>query len=403
MRFNKKLLKKYAKVLTSYALNNGKGIKKGETAWVYAQQCSEPLFKAVCEEIWKAGGNVIPRFVPNWMDRYGMNRPQLELASDTQLQFLPNDYWEGIVKASDHFVFLMAQPNVHSLEGIPSEKVKLLEASKMPFMNMRYAKEHRGKLSWTLCLYPTKSGAKEAGMTLDEYCDQIINACYLREDDPVAKWREIEAEINVTKQKLDALKIKKIHIAGEDANLHITIGENRKWLGGGGHNIPSYEIFTSPDWRGTQGWMRFNKPLFNNGKRIEGIYLRFENGLIVEATATMNQDALQAMISQPNANRIGEFSWTPAGFSPINKFMAHTLFDENTSGEYGNTHIALGRAYTEAFTGDSSTQTLADWESLGFNNSVVHTDIISTTNRTITATLEDGNTFVAYKDGKFLI
>jgi aminopeptidase len=198
------------------------------------------------------------------------------------------------------------------------------------------------------------------------------------------------------------LQIETLHIKGNDADLHIKIGEHRKWLSGGGKNIPSFEIFTSPDWRGTNGSIRFNQPLYYSGKRIAGVSLRFENGIVVESSATENQDALKEMIAQENADKVGEFSLTDKRHSRITKFMATTLFDENMGGEFGNTHIALGNAYKDTFTGDMATVPDEQWSEMGYNSCPkVHTDIISTTNRTVTAILRDGSEKTIYRNGQF--
>ena len=246
--------------------------------------------------------------------------------------------------------------------------------------------------------------ADEAGLSLEAYWEQIIEACYLREDDPVAKWKSVQQEIELIKDKLDALPIDKLHIKGADADLHIRIGENRKWLSGGGKNIPSFEIFTSPDWRGTNGFIRFNQPLYYSGKRIAGVSLQFENGFVIDSSATENEDALKEMIAQDNADKVGEFSLTDKRHSRITKFMATTLYDENQGGEFGNTHIALGNAYKDTFTGDMAKVTEQQWADMGYNSCPkVHTDIISTADRTVTATLRDGTEQVIYKDGMFTI
>jgi len=269
---------------------------------------------------------------------------------------------------------------------------------------MREKKEQAGKLSWTLCLYGTQSMADEAGLSLDEYWEQIIEACYLREDDPVAKWKQVQQEIEEIKDKLDVLQIEKLHVKGDDVDLIIQVGKHRKWLSGGGKNIPSFEIFTSPDWRGTSGHISFNQPLYYSGKRISGVSLKFENGVVVASSATENEDALKEMIAQENANKVGEFSLTDKRHSRITKFMATTLFDENMGGAFGNTHIALGNAYKDTFAGDMSTVTDEQWETMGYNSCPkVHTDIISTTNRIVTATLADGSQKIIYRDGEFML
>ena len=283
-------------------------------------------------------------------------------------------------------------------------RISRMNSARAPYMKMREEKEQQGKLSWTLCLYGTPSMAAEAGLSLEDYWEQIIEACYLREDDPVARWRKVQAEIDGIKEKLDALQIEWLQIKGEDADLRVKLGPGRQWLTGGGCNIPSFEIFTSPDWRGTSGSIRFNQPLYYSGKRIDGISLRFEDGRVVESSAKENEDALKEMIAQENADRVGEFSLTDRRHSRITKFMATTLYDENTGGEYGNTHIALGNAYKDAYPGDRSKVTPEEWEQMGYNSCPkVHTDIISTSNRTVTATLPDGTEQVIYKDGEFVV
>lgn len=83
--------------------------------------------------------------------------------------------------------------------------------------------------------------------------------------------------------------------------------------------------------------------------------------------------------------------------------MAETLFDENISGPYGNTHIALGRSYQDSYTGNPAKVTKAQWAKWGFNDSVVHTDVISTTRRTVTAFLSNGTQKIIYRDGEFLL
>jgi aminopeptidase len=83
--------------------------------------------------------------------------------------------------------------------------------------------------------------------------------------------------------------------------------------------------------------------------------------------------------------------------------MAETLFDENIGGPFGNTHLAIGQAYKDGYRGDASKITPEQWEEMGFNESPEHTDMISTTDRTVTATLTDGSELVIYKDGQFTV
>jgi aminopeptidase len=108
------------------------------------------------------------------------------------------------------------------------------------------------------------------------------------------------------------------------------------------------------------------------------------------------------MIAGEGAGRVGEFSLTDARISRIDHFMANTLYDENTGGQFGNTHIALGFALPSmCFAGDPAALSDEESERLGFNQAASHTDIVSTTDRTVTATLSDGSELVIYENGKF--
>jgi aminopeptidase len=110
------------------------------------------------------------------------------------------------------------------------------------------------------------------------------------------------------------------------------------------------------------------------------------------------------MIAQENADKVGEFSLTDRRHSRITRFMANTLYDENMGGVYGNTHIALGNAYKDTFPGEYGKVTEAQWAEMGYNSCPkVHTDIISTSDRTVTARLRNGSEQIIYQEGQFLL
>src|SRR3989338_4897925 len=161
--------------------------------------------------------------------------------------------------------------------------------------------------------------AKESDLTLKEFWQEIINACYLESDDPIVTWKSTFTQINDLKKKLNELPIEKYHMISDKTDLYITLGEKRRWQGGSGANIPSFEIFTSPDWRGVNGKIFFNFP----------------------------------------------------------------LYDENFGGQFGNSHLAVGTSYHDCYNGDIKSMTEKDWERLGFNESVEHCDIINTNDKTV--------------------
>jgi len=398
-----KVLEKYADVLVNFALGKGKGIKKGDIVRVVCPETARSLYIEIIKAITKAGGHYLPAYLLDDSGRYNIAKDFYRMATEDQLKFFPKKYMRGLINEIDHQIYIIAKNNPNSLKGTDPKKIMTTQSSYKPFMDWRNEKENRGKFTWTIALYGTEGMAKEATMSEKDYWKEIINACFLDTKDPVKKWRSVSREIEKIKDKLTKLKIEKVHLVGKSLDLWVKIGEKRKWEAGGGANIPSFEIFTSPDWRGTEGWIKFNQPLYAFGNIVKDICLEFKEGKVIKATAKSGQKILREMIKTKNADKLGEFSLTDKRFSKIKKFMATTLYDENIGGDFGNTHVALGSSYHECYEADPSKCKKSDWEKLGFNNSAVHQDMISTTDRTVTAYLKNGKKKVIYKDGRFTI
>ena len=398
---DQQVLERYADVLVNFALGGGDGVRAGDVVLVVASESAKPLYVELMRAVVRAGCHPIGHYSPDDDGDYNVTRDFFELASDQQIDFFPALYRRGLVDEIDHMVAVLSDADMQALEGVPPAKIMRRGTSMKPWMEWRSKKENAGKFTWTLGLYGTPAMAAEAGMSEAEYWQQIIQACFLDEPDPIKRWREVSAQLSDYKSRLNALDIERVHVLGEDVDLEIVLGESRQWVGGGGRNVPSFEIFTSPDWRGTKGWIYFNQPLYRYGNLVKGIRLEFDGGRVVNATAELGEELLKEMVATENADKLGEFSLTDSRFSRITKFMAETLYDENVGGPFGNTHIALGKSYLDCFAGDPSGIDAKEAERLGFNDSSVHTDIISTTDRTVTATLRDGSEAVIYAGGEF--
>jgi aminopeptidase len=395
------ILERYASVLVGFALGGGRGIRPGDVVRVVAAESAKPLYAELTKAVWRAGGHVIGAYQPDDDSQINISRDFFELASDAQLDHFNDRYIRGLVDQMDHQVSVLADSDPHALDSVDPARIMRNGVSMRPLLDWRGEKENAGRFTWTLGLYGTPAMAAEAGISLEEYWEQIIHACFLDAEDPIARWREVGEQVADSRRRLDALEIERLHVEGEDVDLRVGLGEQRKWLGGRGRNIPSFEIFTSPDWRGTEGWIYCNQPLYRYGNLVKGIRLKFADGRVVEASAEQNEPVLLEMIATEGADRLGEFSLTDRRLSRITRFMAHTLYDENVGGPFGNTHVALGRSYQDAFAGDPSDVPAERWAELGFNDSTVHTDIVSTTDRVVTATLRGGRERVIYRDGEF--
>lgn len=395
---SQKILNNYAKVLVNFALNSGEGVKPGEVVQCLVPDVAKPLALALHNTLLKSGAHPIMRFIPTGFDKHFF-----EHASHEQLTFFPSDFVRSRVDLIDHNIGIIADVDPFELAEVAPAKILKSRNAKKKYRDWLIQKEVEGKFTWTAALWGVDAKAKEVGLSLEEYWDQIIKACFLDKADPIAKWKEVSTLQKKTLEKLNKLRIDYLHVKGADADLKVGLGANRIWVGGSGRNIPSFELFTSPDWRRVDGWIQFNQPVYRYGKVIDGVYLKIKEGKVVEAKAKKGEKFLLEMLKSKNADKIGEFSLTDKRASRITHPMAETLFDENVGGVFGNTHLAIGSAYKECYRGDQAGVKKAEWEKMGFNDSAEHTDIVSTVDRTVVAYLIDGTKVIIYKGGKFIL
>ena len=358
-----------------------------------ALKLAEILYAKVLER----GLHPIQRMGVTW----GMEKNFFTLADPGQLAFIPpgeKELYNGV----NGRIYLRAPESLTHLKDIDPSRISRVLISRKPLRDLLDRREDQGLYSWTLCSFPTPELARQAKTTLPRYTEQIVKACYLNEPDPVKAWETVHREVRRIKQWLNRLQIDALHIESAGMDLKITPGEQRVWVGVSGHNIPSFEIFFSPDWRGTQGEYFANLPSFRSGNYVEKVRLRFDRGVVRQVEAEKGRDfVLKQVAMDPGASRVGEFSLTDKRFSRIDRFMADTLFDENYGGAYGNCHLALGASYSDTYSGDPADLTQAKKKALGFNDSALHWDLVNTEDKRVTATLKNGRKMVLYEKGEF--
>jgi aminopeptidase len=311
--------------------------------------------------------------------------------------------WEKkMFKSFNGNIFIYAPKSITHLENIDTGKISKHAKAMKPLREILDKNEDKGTFGWTLCGFTTKELATKAGLPMDQHADQIIKACYLDHANPVGKWEEVFDNANQLKAWLNSMEVRYFHIEGKHIDLRIFPGEQRKWTGIGGHNIPSFELYISPDCRLTEGKYYSNLPSYRDGNYVEGVKLTFKNGKATSVTAKNGAEFTKKYIkSDSNAKKIGEFSLTDKRFSRIDRFMAETLYDENFGGEYGNCHIAVGDSYSDTYDGDPSELTKKKKKELGFNDSCIHWDLVNTEDKIVTAYFNNGKSSVIYEGGMF--
>ena len=216
-------------------------------------------------------------------------------------------------------------------------------------------------------------------MSLEEYEDFVYGACFCEADDPAGEWRKLSA---MQQSKVDYLADKRqIALRGPHIDLELSIAGRTFINSDGRRNMPSGEIFTGPVEESVSGWVRFSYPAIVGGRAVSGIELKFVDGRVVEASAEMNEDLLQAQLdTDEGARYLGEFA-IGTNFG-IDRFTGSILYDEKIG---GTVHMAVGMGYPE--TGS-------------LNKSAVHWDMICDM-RADSEILVDGELF--YRNGAFTV
>lgn len=391
-------LKKYANTLWwGLTTARTRPYAPGDTVLLRFDPLAAPLAEAVFDMLMEKGLNPVARqnlTTAMELSFYGRG-------TDAQLTAIAAGDRE-LAESLNGLISLIAPASLTHLQGVDPKKIGQAAVARKFMRDIMERREQSGDFGWTLCIYPTQAMAEAAGLTMDQFKAQVTGACFLDHDDPTAKWAEIFAEAEKVKAWLNGLDIERLRITSENTDLTVTPGRDRRWLGVSGHNIPSFEIFLSPDWRGTEGVYYADQPSYRSGNFVEGVRLTFENGVAVKTEAKVGGEFVAKQLTlDEGASRLGEFSLTDRRFSRITAFMANTLFDENFGGDQGNCHVAVGASYADTYAGDQSALDKDKKNELGFNDSALHWDLVSTERKTVTATLTDGSELVIYKDGEF--
>lgn len=269
--------------------------------------------------------------------------------------------------------------------------------------------------NWTGVAYAGKAWAKMVFPHLPErqavkqLWDAIFKASRVDSEDPIADWLAHNANLAARRDWLNGLNLHALHFQGPGTDLVVGLAEGHLWCGGAetakngivcNPNIPTEEVFTTPNSRLVMGVATSSKPLSYQGQVIEGIQARFADGKIVSASAVKGNDALQRMISMDEgAGRLGEVALVPNS-SPISQsgiLFFNTLFDENAA-----SHIAQGRAYPFCMQ-NYQTATAQDLAARGANDSKIHVDwMIGSGQMNVDGIHKDGSSIPLMRNGEWV-
>jgi len=282
------------------------------------------------------------------------------------------------------WIRLTGNPDPHLFDGLDPARIAAAQSRELREESLRTALS--GDVAWTVAAAPNEGWARQifGEPDVERLWQAVTTANRLDDSDPIAAWRVHLAQLAVRKSALDRRAFDAIRFTGPGTSLTVGLIEGGLWHAGKMQtksgieyvpNLPTEEVFSSPDWRRAEGTVACTRPLVmpGAGALVTGLRLRLESGRIVEVDADGGTELVRAQIAtDEQAAFLGEVSMVD-GSSAVRRagVMFHdTLFDENAG-----CHIAWGRGFPFVLDGGDA-MSRDELLAAGLNVSAVHTDVV---------------------------
>ena len=353
----------------------GANVQPGQLVEVRANVEFAPLAREVVRSAYRAGARYVQ---VNYGDE-AVRRAAVDLAPDSALGWTPPstvEFLEALGLEHGASVNIMGDPDPWLFEG--ADETRVGKSRPVAFRQTWSRLVGEGQVNWTIVACPTELWAKEIFGTadLERLWTAVEHAVRLDEPDPAAAWQAHVRRLDSLAARLTELRLKGLRYRGPGTDLKVGLLPSSVWHGsssltsfGVTHvaNLPTEEVFTSPDRRQAEGVVRSTRPLVLNGIVVEELTIRFAHGEAVEVTASRGAQVVRSqMATDPGARRLGEVALVDrrsrVGDSGLTFYL--TLLDENAT-----SHLAFGHGFAFAVSA------AADREA-GLNVSGVHTDFM---------------------------
>ena len=372
-------LEEYARI----ALRVGVNVEQGQDVSIHAYVEHAPLVRAVARVAYAEGAR---RVDANYLDPY-LRRSRAELAPEEAVGWTPKWALARVKEEGERrtaFVNIVGEPDPNLFRGVDPART-----AKSVIPELRAAYWHafdRGEMPWTIVAFPTPGWAEQVFGEPDvaRLWDAIRAAVRLGEPDPVGAWAEHIQTLQERAAQMNERGFDAVHFRGPGTDLTVGLLPNASWLAASTEtawgrsyvpNLPTEEVFTTPDRRRTEGHVRATEPLvLIGGTVVRDLEVTFSGGRVTGVRATSGEDEVRAETSiDEGASFLGEVALVDEtsriGRSGITFW--NTLFDENAA-----CHIAYGTAVMQCIETNGSIPGDAELEAMGVNRSQAHTDFM---------------------------
>lgn len=315
-------------------------------------------------------------------------------------KFFNKKIYDEYAKKGAAFLMLCADQS-DIMKDIDADKINFIGEISITTRPLYKKRQLNGEVKWCIACVATNTWAKkvlpESLNPKEELWNLIFKMCLVDKENPIKEWNNKIEKNALIASKLNDLNIKKLHYKNS-LGTDLTIGLNQNiWCLGGENdqivNMPTEEIFTTPDMYTAEGIVYSSKPLIYSNTLIENFWLKFKKGKVIDYDAKTGKETLGSILKIKGGNYIGEIALvdTTTPIAKSNILFYDTLYDENAS-----CHIALGQGFLECIKGKKL-------EDCNANDSDTHVDfMIGTDDLEIVAETDNGKITIM-KDGKIVI
>jgi aminopeptidase len=365
-------LDRYAELIVAVGAN----VQPGQLVDVWSALGKEELTRAVAAAAYRRGVKFVDvAYYDPWV-----KRARIQYVEDASLEYIPP--WHGgraleLAEVRGASISLSGPAAPRLFEDLDPSR---LGRDIYPRVKEWGQITNERTVNWTIAPAPTEAWARlvypaaEPADALARLWKAVAHVCRLDEDDPAAAWRERNAGLAAAAARLTERRFDALHLEGPGTDLTVGLFPTSSWIGGSDttaegiehmSNLPTEEVFTTPDPERVEGTVRATMPLFTQDTVIEGLTVRFEGGRAVAVEADSGGEILRTLTTRDEgAARLGEIALVDreGRIGQLDTVFYDTLLDENAA-----SHLALGSAY-ELGVGDEDVARV--------NDSQIHIDFM---------------------------
>jgi aminopeptidase len=353
------------------AVRVGANVQEGQTVFLNTQVEHAPLARALTRAAYRAGARYVDVRYRDDHVRHAM----IELGPDEALTHSP-EWMKQMIRAMEGGAQLWTtgDPEPELMNDLDGERVG--RARQKELTELIRAQMVERSVNWSGVAYPSDGWAMQiyGEPDLERLWEAVAFCTRLDEADPVQAWRDHMARLEARGKVLTELRLDAIHYTGPGTDLTVGLNPNARWMSALFRtrdgveyvpNMPTEEVFTTPDCRRAEGTVRSSRPLVLDGDIIEGLQLTVKDGKIVDVQADKGAGIVRGQLEiDDRAGYLGELALVD-GTSRVGQ--THTTFFDTLYDENATCHIAYGFGVPEVFDGEPGE---------GMNISGVHTDFM---------------------------